>query len=179
VVEQTAKNPQIDAVVTSDFSNSYARDTPNASQDEIERDYEKTFRLWQSAGKAVVVIPATPLTGGSVPECIQEHPTTAVDPCSNPRTRAVVPDPLASAAQAVHASTAAGVSPLEVLDLTDLFCDQTTCHTVVGGLVLYIDSNHLTSAFVRSAAPLFEPDLTALQQSASSAKSVATSAASE
>lgn len=45
------------------------------------------------------------------------------------------------------------------LDLTDYFCDSTDCHPVVGNLIAYFDSNHITASFSRTFAPIVAPHI--------------------
>jgi hypothetical protein len=40
-----------------------------------------------------------------------------------------------------------------VVDFTNAICDAETCHAVVGGVVVYADSNHLTGTFAETIAP--------------------------
>ncbi|PIC63283.1 acyltransferase [Sporosarcina sp. P13] len=43
-------------------------------------------------------------------------------------------------------------------DLTDYFCDETTCHPVIGNIIVYRDNNHLTAEYVKTlATPLKDP----------------------
>jgi hypothetical protein len=50
--------------------------------------------------------------------------------------------------------TAADRLELPVLDFEQLFCTG-RCHVVIGGLIAYADSNHMTSMFSRSASSVF------------------------
>ncbi|MEP6851710.1 MAG: SGNH hydrolase domain-containing protein [bacterium] len=47
------------------------------------------------------------------------------------------------------------------LPLSQYVCDTTTCHALIGEVVVYFDSHHLTSAFSRSMAPYFRADVDA------------------
>ncbi|MEX5718164.1 acyltransferase family protein [Geodermatophilus maliterrae] len=109
------------------------------------------------AGKEVYVIRAVPSTNGVTPDgVLADHAidspdciATAAqddDPCSGPRAHRLTPD---SVAEGV-----AGMPGVQVIDLTDSFCDASRCHTVVGGVVVYWDSNHMSRTF---SATLAEP----------------------
>jgi hypothetical protein len=39
---------------------------------------------------------------------------------------------------------------VKLIDLTDIFCGPTTCHTVIGGLIDHFDSHHMTATFSRT-----------------------------
>lgn len=102
-----------------------------------------------AAGKRVVLIRdvpgtehstpmrGTPLTG---PECVAT--TTGDDPC------AYVP-----AAWKDWSVTAAEQSGVPVVDTHDLLCEGGTCHVIIGGTIVYADSNHLAVPFARTLAP--------------------------
>ena len=43
-------------------------------------------------------------------------------------------------------------------DLTDYFCDQTTCYPVIGNIIVYRDNNHITATYAKTLAlPLKKP----------------------
>lgn len=44
-------------------------------------------------------------------------------------------------------------------DLTDYFCDDTTCHPVIGNVIVYRDNNHLTAQYAKSLAPALRTPL--------------------
>src|SRR5882757_5151746 len=40
------------------------------------------------------------------------------------------------------------------IDLSDYFCDQTTCPPVIGNVLVYRHMNHVTATYVRTLAPM-------------------------
>lgn len=44
---------------------------------------------------------------------------------------------------------------VQAVDLSDLFCPDDVCPAAIGGVLLYMDANHPTQTFIRSATPLF------------------------
>jgi peptidoglycan/LPS O-acetylase OafA/YrhL len=108
--------------------------------------YAETLDAFTAAGIPVLVLRDTPAMPAAVPDCLASHP---VDPgaCGAPRGTAVEPDPLAAAA----ASDGSGFVTL--VDVTDLMCDASRCHAVVGGVVAYFDHGHLTTTFARTLTP--------------------------
>jgi hypothetical protein len=48
------------------------------------------------------------------------------------------------------------------LPLTQFFCDATKCHALIGGVVVYFDSHHLTTTFSRSLAGYLGADITGI-----------------
>jgi hypothetical protein len=45
---------------------------------------------------------------------------------------------------------------VDFIDMTDRFCDQTTCFPVSGNVIIYSDKNHLTVTFNRTMASTLE-----------------------
>ncbi|SDC05737.1 Peptidoglycan/LPS O-acetylase OafA/YrhL, contains acyltransferase and SGNH-hydrolase domains [Geodermatophilus telluris] len=140
----------VDAVVTTSFTTAFTF----AGEDSLEagaQGFAATWTAWLDAGLEVDVLRDVPTTGlPHVPECLQAHPDDPRE-CSRPRDEAVVPDAATLAAERIAAPG------LHLVDLTDYFCDETTCYTAIGGAVVYFDANHLTAQYSRSLAPfLFE-----------------------
>lgn len=50
-------------------------------------------------------------------------------------------------------------SPAAFIDLTDNFCDEGTCHVVIGEVVVYFDSNHVSLTYARTLAPYLREKL--------------------
>jgi len=44
-------------------------------------------------------------------------------------------------------------------DLTDSFCDDTTCYPVIGNVIVYRDDNHLTAQYAKTLAPSLKQPL--------------------
>lgn len=44
-------------------------------------------------------------------------------------------------------------------DLTDYFCDETTCYPVIGNVIVYRDDNHLTAEYAKTLAPALKEPL--------------------
>lgn len=113
---------------------------------EAQAAYRQTIAQFTKAGIAVLVVRDTPTMGVNVPECVAQH-SYDLAACGSDRTSALPADPLVAAA----ASDRTGL--VSVLDLSDMVCDPQTCLPVVGGVIVYVDNNHLTATFVRTLAP--------------------------
>jgi hypothetical protein len=50
---------------------------------------------------------------------------------------------------------------VRVLDLTPFFCDARRCYPVIGGVLVYKDSTHLTGLYARTLGPYLERAVTA------------------
>ncbi|GAA2696284.1 MULTISPECIES: acyltransferase family protein [Actinosynnema] len=106
--------------------------------------YREILRPIAEAGVTVVGIRDTPRSRPDVLACLIETPGQ----CDRTRAEAVTPDPVTEAV-----ATLPGGKPV---DLTDWFCDATTCPAVVGNVVVYRD-NHITDTYASTlVGPLGE-----------------------
>jgi hypothetical protein len=100
------------------------------------------------AGKRVVVLGEVPRPGSQrVPDCLAAHPGLPML-CAQPATDAEVKHPIL--ARAAAKLTARGVRYMPV---NQYFCDRTLCYPVVGGLIAYRDSSHLSREYSAAMAP--------------------------
>jgi hypothetical protein len=53
------------------------------------------------------------------------------------------------------------------IDLSDYFCDRTTCPPVIGNVLVYRHMNHVTATYVRTLAPMLQNALTQALQARS------------
>lgn len=138
-----------DYVFTSSFGSAYTFEAGRAgnSFDAGARGFSAAWTAWAEAGAQVFVLQDIPTTGDrQVPECVtvnEESPAA----CSLPREAAFPADPARAGLARVDPGS---VRPV---DLTDFFCDDTTCHAVVGGALVYWDANHMSAQFSRTLAP--------------------------
>jgi peptidoglycan/LPS O-acetylase OafA/YrhL len=114
--------------------------------------YARELTAITETGAGVLVIRDTPNFPESVPDCVAASPD---QDCTVPRAQGLERDPLAQAAQADTSGQ------VELLDVTDLLCDDETCHGVVGAAIVMFDHGHLTSTFAGTLRPVVEPALDA------------------
>ncbi len=76
------------------------------------------------------------------PECVART-TVVYDPCAKDRSAVVRPNLLDTLARR-HPEL------VTYLPLSQYFCDATKCHALIGGVVVYSDSHHLTGTYSRS-----------------------------
>ena len=110
--------------------------------------------LRADAGR-VAVMGDTPMLGGDPLDCLSTH-GTAVDACLEPAGR-VLRDPQWRAA-VLEAARRAGAT---VVDPVPWLC-AARCPLVVGDLLVYRDTDHLTSAYAEALHPVLERALPAL-----------------
>jgi hypothetical protein len=98
-------------------------------------------------GTRVVVIRDIPEMGASTNLCISK--TEGADgACDRPEKEAVHDDLMVAAAE--------GQPGVTVVDMNDLFCRDGSCSPVVGGVVGYRDSHHITATYATTLAPYLE-----------------------
>jgi peptidoglycan/LPS O-acetylase OafA/YrhL len=122
----------------------------DASVGKYTAGFRKSLKMFAASGAPVVVIRDTPIPiyGGidSVPDCLAMHADDQAA-CSGPRSVWIPADPSVAAARQLADQ---GVS---VADLTDEFCDPTTCWSAIGGVIVYFDGHHLTRTYASTLAP--------------------------
>ncbi|WP_295104840.1 acyltransferase family protein [uncultured Microbacterium sp.] len=98
---------------------------------------------WSEEGIKVLALADPPFNAEvRSPDCVLHN---AEDPksCARPRAEAHPVDPV------VVAGAQAASPSISVLDLTDRFCDATSCYAVVGGIPVYYDADHLNLEYAR------------------------------
>ncbi|MGY1747114.1 acyltransferase family protein [Blastococcus sp. SYSU D00695] len=152
-----AEDDSITHVLTSYRSDIYKYvDDDGDLQDAIPADVvQAPLRALADAGKQVHVVRAVPTTNGvrpapelvtleiGAPDCIATAGTVD-DPCAGPRDVRLTPDWIAAAALEMDDER------VDVIDLTDAFCDAQQCHSLIGGAVVYFDGSHVTATFSRT-----------------------------
>lgn len=149
VIAELAESPKIDMIVTTSFDTAYY-ETANPDIRDSGDGYVSAWEQWLLAGKSVIVINDAPRFPKSVPECIMLA-ATIEDPCTIDADALPTEGPLWTAAQQIDHPN------FHFIDHRDVYCDDEKCHTVIGGIPVYIDSNHLTSVFARSFGDLMFP----------------------
>lgn len=106
-------------------------------------------RAWKrlaETGASVAVIVDPPHSTANLPICLERNPDD-VEECIFDRDEGVersgTPDLEAARAQ---------VPGVEEIDLTELICPGDRCAPVVGGALVFSDSNHMTATFARTLA---------------------------
>ena len=159
VLASLLDDPDITTVFTTAFSSAYEWESrPGAPLRNPRVDgFTDVWRRLVDAGKTVVVLRDVPATiGTDVPTCLATHRRR--DACAVPRDQALRPDAIADAASAWSGR---GV---ELVDLTDRFCDRQRCYPVVGNAVAYMDWSHLSTTYSRALAPYLEDQVERLQR---------------
>jgi peptidoglycan/LPS O-acetylase OafA/YrhL len=149
VRRQLLSLPRLDAVIfpsyryTEDFTS--GRGASARQLRDVRQQVLAGWRAFAGRGTRVIVTSDVPgMRPTSDPQCIAAS-AARYDPCAV-RRPAVVRSNLTT----VLAQQNPGLA--SYLPLTRFFCDSTTCHALIGGVVVYFDSHHLTTTYSRSLA---------------------------
>ena len=145
-----ADNPQVDTVFVSEHTSARVVPTPGLSPFEARvAGYLAAWRALPPTVKHIVVLRDTPYVGTTTGACIDRaiaRHQAAGPACAIPRRLAVHRDPeLEAAAELGPRAT--------VIDMTRFFCDARLCYPVIGGVLVYQDTNHMTRAYSATLGP--------------------------
>jgi peptidoglycan/LPS O-acetylase OafA/YrhL len=105
---------------------------------------ESYWKRWRAAGIRVLPIINPPYNAEVRPaDCLVLNEKDPVS-CARPTAEANPTDPIATAARDLR---------IPALDLTDRFCDATSCYAAIGGVPVYYDADHLNLEYVRLLGP--------------------------
>jgi peptidoglycan/LPS O-acetylase OafA/YrhL len=149
VLTQIASSPTIDLVVTAARAGSYLTSRGTGAPDD-GHGYAEAWQQWLDAGKSVIAMADPPAYHQTVQQCTAAGGGD-VDPCPEPLSRIKEPTALSSAAATIDDPRFA------YANYNHIWCD-TVCHSVVGGLPVTRDGNHLTAFLVQSFGDAFLKD---------------------
>jgi hypothetical protein len=107
--------------------------------------YRASWQPLIDRGATVLALRDTPAAGSGVQGCVDAHPDDL--------TRCAITTGDAFAATDRLAESAAHTPGAHVLDLTGAFCRSGSCPAVIGNVLVYRDSQHLTRTYADTLAP--------------------------
>jgi peptidoglycan/LPS O-acetylase OafA/YrhL len=140
-------------VITSDYPGLATAQHPSGgaqAEQDIGAGMASYWRQLQAHGISVVAIKESPDVGLNVPACLTKH---AAAKCTVPKARALVPNP-----PTVYATQALG-GTVPLIDMDSQICARNSCPPVIGNVLVYQDSHHLTSTYALTTAPYLEQRL--------------------
>lgn len=141
-----------DHVIISASSHS-AADSAEVPEDvrtgEIEEGYADAWTQIQDADVGLTVILDTPRPGFDVPECIAENEDNLSE-CAADRSEAL------GLSGAEGMSEAAEMVDADTIDMADALCSPEACAPVVGGVIVWRDSHHITATYAETLARSLE-----------------------
>lgn len=111
---------------------------------------------WQQAAGdelPVIAIRDNPIPRRDVVVCVSRMSGPTDGSCDQPRSAAL--EQTDSSEEAMRAFTAGGGHGA-VIDLTKYYCTDTTCPAVIGGVMVYRDTSHVTDTWARTLVPYLD-----------------------
>jgi peptidoglycan/LPS O-acetylase OafA/YrhL len=151
VLDSIRDDSGIDLVVFQSYFGSAPGTSSDKEKAQLQASMGDTWDTLIAAGKKVAVISDVPgMRPSDAPDCVGRH-IDEYDPCSLPREKVAVSN--------VMFDAALDHTGVTTVDLTDWLCDATKCHAIVGGVVVYFDSHHLTATYSRTISPYLVKEL--------------------
>jgi len=106
--------------------------------------FKKVWREWLRFTRVTVLrdIPAAGSRNG--PQCLAVNIGKPLA-CSNPRSQVLIDDDMMRAARSMRRA-------VNLVDLSDYFCDAKSCYAVIGGASVYYDYDHMSNQFSATLA---------------------------
>ena len=108
--------------------------------------FEQVWKEWLGFSRVTVLrdIPTTANHNG--PQCLAIN-AGKPQACANPRSKVLIDDDMTRAARRM-------VDQVNLVDLSDYFCDARRCYAVIGGAAVYYDYDHMTTQFSATLASM-------------------------
>jgi len=117
----------------------------------VPAGFVSRWRKLQAAGISVIAVRDTPWMDFWVPECLAVR---GHDSASCAQTREHV---LAATSPLLDVSERP--PNVSYIDMSEYFCDETTCPPAIGNVIVYWDDSHITSSYSRTLAPMLSRKL--------------------
>lgn len=108
----------------------------------------ETIRAVKATTREIVFIEDTPWPLGRAPDCVAEHPEN-VKSCARPLKKAI-----AKPKRREMVRRAVQQEGVKTIDPVSWFCTQKTCPVIVGNMLVYRDSSHVTATYSQALAPV-------------------------
>lgn len=149
VRDQTASG-DFDAVITSERQSTPLQNmTWDETASKAPAGHRSILSDWVDAGLDVVVIRDTPYPGAediTVPDCVAKNEDN-IQKCSGSPDDWYWMDPLAESAEQLKSEKISIVYPEK------WFCPAGRCEPVIGGVITYFDTAHITATYAKTLAP--------------------------
>ncbi|GAA1194132.1 acyltransferase family protein [Prauserella alba] len=116
--------------------------------------YVEQWRTLEEAGIPVIAARDNPRYNRSLAECAEkrgvDHPS-----CSVSREKVYDPQPSWTAVENMPQN-------VHFADFSDYFCTPTECPPMIGNVLVYLDNNHITKAYMKTLAPMVRERLSGI-----------------
>ncbi|MGH3457890.1 acyltransferase family protein [Aeromicrobium sp.] len=102
----------------------------------------------------VIALVDNPQTALTNVQCVEQFGKTDPDRCASSRAWAL-------SKFDGHPEAVERVDKASLVDMTRFYCDETTCPSVIGGVMVYKNNTHLTRTYVRTLAPYLGREIAA------------------
>ncbi len=150
VIRWFVQHPQVSTVFVSDHLSGVVAARGQNQRTAQVAGYADVWKALPPSVKHIVVIRDIPYARYSTLACVQQalaRRKNAGLACALRRRLALHTDAAVVAADRLRSPR------VQVIDLTQFFCDRRLCYPVVGGALVYRDSGHLTRVFATTLGP--------------------------
>jgi peptidoglycan/LPS O-acetylase OafA/YrhL len=153
-----AEHPEVSVVFTAARArNPVVVEEPDRDwQSTAIRQYRERWAELPSTIQHVVVLRDTPRMEDDYLPCLAESGEDDVDKCAVKLREAIDRDP------AVEAAAGSANPRVGVIDLTKYFCPDGLCRPVLGGVLAYRDSHHISWVYASTLVPFLADEIDAL-----------------
>lgn len=148
-LNEIAANKSIQKVVFAGWYTSYPDSlVPKNNQLSAEKVTE-TIKYLRSHGKEVYFVTDVPDTKGTnIPDCILKEGKGAINPCVIEGSQNQLSNVVINAAKSTKV--------VNIIDMYSFICPEIyRCSSVIGGIPVYADTNHLSDSFAKSLGQFF------------------------
>jgi len=150
-VSQRLATAHLDAVVTTGYRVVNNLVQPTDGQDVYDTSVRQLTKTWsaytQRSGTPVLAVADGPNWPGQSPvDCLILNKRSPASCAVSKQDAFAIGDPQADAVKQTLDA--------RLLDLSDVYCGDTSCPAVIGGAAVYRDQNHFTRTFAVSLAPI-------------------------
>ncbi len=133
--------------LTSSRKMSAGKDEPDSQDAEWKAGLRSTLETFSKAGLKVAFIRDVPFNDEQVDTCVARALWRGEAPSLCDQTRAYAAN---DAMASVERDVVRSIPNASYVDMTDQFCNQTTCHVFIGGKIAFRDRHHLATAFAET-----------------------------
>ncbi|MBD7957220.1 acyltransferase [Microbacterium sp. Sa4CUA7] len=128
------------------------KSVPDSDDERMLRGLDRTIERLRDSGAAVLALRDNPRFDDDMFLCVEEHGRDSP---------ACVRD-LADVMAPVNPASRVADEHVAVADLTGYLCPDGACPAVIGGVVVYLDDNHLTRSYAQTLAPRLREEIARL-----------------
>lgn len=158
VLRWLSAHPEVDTVLTA----ARARNPVVAERGDADwrmtaiRHYRERWAELPDTVGSVIVLRDTPRMRDDYLVCLAQSGTAAPDTCATDAADALSRDPAAEAALGAFDPR------VGLIDMTGYFCQEAVCPPVIGGVLAFRDSHHLSWVYAQTLAPFLGAEIDAV-----------------